>query len=89
MPLPRYRLLFRHSILSDTSTAHYIPDDIFSQLLPDTERKEINCRTTRIENDWRHGQVQVEWIDFPMQNTATSTSQGDEKTTRSKRTGVL
>jgi hypothetical protein len=74
MPLPNYHFSFRHSLPSDSKAGRSIPSDIFAQLVPDTESKEPQTHTTRIENDWRHGPIQIDWIDFAMHKDDASRS---------------
>ncbi|KZT43078.1 zf-UBP-domain-containing protein [Sistotremastrum suecicum HHB10207 ss-3] len=71
MSTPRFHFVIRHSALpTPEGKRKYIPSSIFDSLpsnIPTSYRKRTTLSSSaapKVEHDWRHGSIRVDWIDF-------------------------
>lgn len=66
MSLPFYLFILRHPVKKQSVADTYLPNSLFDTLpSAGTSDKTSQIRTgSKIENDWRHGSIQIDWLDI-------------------------
>jgi hypothetical protein len=66
MSLPLYTLVLRHSVNAATETEVFLPDSLFDALPSAGTSDKVRQPKSgvKIENDWRHGTIQIDWLDI-------------------------